>query len=127
LCVQQKTPSGVAAPPNTTTAKAVHYNPFRGFPNFDLILDSFVKLKSNSQLLCSDRPLPTSFSPTLFTVSQMVSSSFDPFLPTAEELAGVAPANGENDAISSERQASHTLARLTQPDQYHKQHKTPSA
>eukprot|EP00962_Isochrysis_galbana_P026364 scaffold8165_cov116-Isochrysis_galbana.AAC.8 len=27
---QQKTPSGVAAPPITTTAKAVHYNPSRG-------------------------------------------------------------------------------------------------
>eukprot|EP00962_Isochrysis_galbana_P041705 scaffold15389_cov131-Isochrysis_galbana.AAC.2 len=36
---QQKTPSGVAAPPNTITAKAVHYNPFRGFPNFKPILD----------------------------------------------------------------------------------------
>eukprot|EP00962_Isochrysis_galbana_P061082 scaffold36274_cov125-Isochrysis_galbana.AAC.12 len=30
-----KTPSGVAAPPNTTTASAVHYNTLRGFSNFN--------------------------------------------------------------------------------------------
>eukprot|EP00962_Isochrysis_galbana_P041657 scaffold15363_cov160-Isochrysis_galbana.AAC.1 len=48
----------------------------------------------------------------------MVSSSFDPFLPTAEELAGDAPASGENDDKPSERQASHSHARSTLPAQY---------
>eukprot|EP00962_Isochrysis_galbana_P025159 scaffold7730_cov110-Isochrysis_galbana.AAC.13 len=71
LCVQQKTPSGVAAPPITTTAKAVYYNPLRGFSNFNSIFDSFVKRKPNTRLPCRDRPLPTSYSLTFFTVSQM--------------------------------------------------------
>eukprot|EP00962_Isochrysis_galbana_P010460 scaffold2885_cov93-Isochrysis_galbana.AAC.1 len=71
LCVQQKTPSGVAAPPITTTAKAVYYNPLRGFSNFNPIFDSFVKPKPNTRLPCRDRPLPTSSSLTFLTVSQM--------------------------------------------------------
>jgi len=51
----------------------------------------------------------------------MVPSSFDPFLPTAEELAGDGPALREKDDKPSERQASLTHARLTPPDQYHTQ------
>jgi len=45
----------------------------------------------------------------------MVSSSFDPFLPTAAELAGDAPADGMNNDQPSERQARHSLARREQP------------
>eukprot|EP00962_Isochrysis_galbana_P030843 scaffold10025_cov119-Isochrysis_galbana.AAC.11 len=118
---QQKTPSGVAAPPITTTAKAVYYNPLRGLSNFNLIFDSFVKPKPNTRLPCKDRPLPTSYSLTHLTVSQMVSSSFDPFLPTAEELAGDGPALRDNDDKPSERQASITHARLAPPVQHHTQ------
>eukprot|EP00962_Isochrysis_galbana_P029252 scaffold9334_cov122-Isochrysis_galbana.AAC.6 len=39
-----KTPSGVAAPPITISASAVHYNTLRGFSIFSSISDSFVKL-----------------------------------------------------------------------------------
>jgi len=46
----------------------------------------------------------------------MVSSSFDPFLPTAAELAGDAPpADNTNTFQPSERQARHALARRAQP------------
>jgi len=94
--VQQKTPSGVAAPPITITAKAVYYNPFRGFPNFKPISHSFVKLKTLSQTLRRPIPLSLILSITLLllTVPQMVSSSLDPFLPTVAELAGDAPPDG---------------------------------
>eukprot|EP00962_Isochrysis_galbana_P034748 scaffold11822_cov120-Isochrysis_galbana.AAC.5 len=83
---QHKTPSGVAAPPITITAKAVHYKPFRGLSNFSPILNSF-----------------------------MVSSSFDPFLPTAAELAGDAPSDEPQNKQPSERQACHRLARRALP------------
>jgi len=45
----------------------------------------------------------------------MVTASFDPFLPTAAELAGEEPAAGENDSTASERQArKHRIARRKQ-------------
>eukprot|EP00962_Isochrysis_galbana_P047889 scaffold19777_cov169-Isochrysis_galbana.AAC.2 len=47
--------------------------------------------------------------------TQMVSSSFDPFLPTAAELAGDAPANSTSNVQPSERQARHLLAHRAQP------------
>jgi len=56
-----------------------------------------------------------SFSFTLSTVSQMVSSSFDPFLPTAAELAGDAPTDDPHNVQPSERQACHMLARRALP------------
>eukprot|EP00962_Isochrysis_galbana_P022841 scaffold6852_cov134-Isochrysis_galbana.AAC.7 len=45
----------------------------------------------------------------------MVSSSFDPFLPTAAELAGDAPADEPQNEQPSERQARHRLARRALP------------
>jgi len=51
----------------------------------------------------------------------MVPSSFDPFLPTAEELAGDGPALRDNDDKPSGRQASITHARLAPPAQHHTQ------
>eukprot|EP00962_Isochrysis_galbana_P023271 scaffold7011_cov112-Isochrysis_galbana.AAC.1 len=110
-----RNPPGLIAQTNTITAKAVHYNPLRGFPNFKPILDSFVKLKTISLTSCRSIPLPLFFSSILLTVPQMVSSSFDPFLPTAAELAGDAPADGTNTDQPSERQACHLLARREQP------------
>eukprot|EP00962_Isochrysis_galbana_P019926 scaffold5808_cov128-Isochrysis_galbana.AAC.25 len=44
----------------------------------------------------------------------MVSSSLDPSLPTAAELAGDTPADGMNTDQPSERQARHSLARRAQ-------------
>eukprot|EP00962_Isochrysis_galbana_P002336 scaffold615_cov125-Isochrysis_galbana.AAC.1 len=44
----------------------------------------------------------------------MVSSSLDPSLPTAAELAGDTPADGMNIDQPSERQARHSLARRAQ-------------
>eukprot|EP00962_Isochrysis_galbana_P042574 scaffold15977_cov123-Isochrysis_galbana.AAC.2 len=45
----------------------------------------------------------------------MVSSSFDPFLPTAAELAGDAPTDNPDKDLPSERQACHWLARRALP------------
>eukprot|EP00962_Isochrysis_galbana_P061540 scaffold39526_cov292-Isochrysis_galbana.AAC.1 len=45
----------------------------------------------------------------------MVSSSFDPFLPTAAELAGDALADSTSNFQPSERQARHLLAHRAQP------------
>jgi len=53
-----KTPSGVAAPPYTITASAVHYNTLRGFPISNWILESFVKSKlSNPRCLTPHTPM----------------------------------------------------------------------
>eukprot|EP00962_Isochrysis_galbana_P048276 scaffold20054_cov125-Isochrysis_galbana.AAC.9 len=48
-----KTPSGVAAPPNTITAQAVHYNynTPRGFPNSSRISDSFDESPGEERVL----------------------------------------------------------------------------
>eukprot|EP00962_Isochrysis_galbana_P008548 scaffold2380_cov102-Isochrysis_galbana.AAC.1 len=83
---------------STTTPLGV----FQILPNFNPILDSFVKLKTLTQTSCRPIPLPLLFSFTLHSVPQMVSSSFDPFQPTAAELAGDDPADGANADQSTE-------------------------
>eukprot|EP00962_Isochrysis_galbana_P028983 scaffold9217_cov119-Isochrysis_galbana.AAC.3 len=57
--IASKTPSGVAAPPVTTTAQAVHYNTRRGSSNPSRISDSFVKLTVLSQTTDSTYSLTT--------------------------------------------------------------------
>eukprot|EP00962_Isochrysis_galbana_P001078 scaffold276_cov116-Isochrysis_galbana.AAC.14 len=77
----------------------------------------------------TDLPIPTDYSTsslltTICTVPQMVPSSFDPFLPTAAELAGEDQEARAMDTSSSERQAStrcfralHATYAMPKPEQ----------
>eukprot|EP00962_Isochrysis_galbana_P055630 scaffold27403_cov110-Isochrysis_galbana.AAC.3 len=90
-----KTPSGVAAPPNTTTAQAVHYKTPRGFPNSSRISDSFVKFKLLSQTADRTHYTSTTVQLTIITflcATQMVMSDNGPSNSSAAGSAAEAPA-----------------------------------
>eukprot|EP00962_Isochrysis_galbana_P061686 scaffold42201_cov281-Isochrysis_galbana.AAC.1 len=82
-----KTPSGVAAPPFTITASAVHYNTLRGFPISNWISESFMLDTANAYGADHHFHLCTTDG----------ACERHPFLITAIEIAREEPASNKTD------------------------------